>query len=133
MPSVDLIMMLGSVATNRRLMQELDLVVRSRTVAHPCVYLSLCTPEQVSVMKNTINGASSTRSQVLYQAGLCLWQLSFDEDGLENMKTAGVAGVLVDLLKGGTLSPFFGCSWPVLLACSIELVLNTSINKDVRP
>lgn len=41
------------------------------------------------------------RSQVLYNLGLCLWQLSFDEAGMKQLLEAPVVEPLVALLKEG--------------------------------
>lgn len=58
-------------------------------------------------MKTAQNESSPMRSQVLYNLGLCLWQLTFDEAGLKNLLEAPVVEPLVTLLKEG-MSPQSG-------------------------
>jgi hypothetical protein len=41
------------------------------------------------------------RSQVLYNVGLCLWQLSMDKGGMEQLQESGAVEPLVALLKEG--------------------------------
>lgn len=52
-------------------------------------------------MKTAQKESSPMRSQVLYNLGLCLWQLSFDEGGMKQLLEAPVVEPLVALLKEG--------------------------------
>jgi hypothetical protein len=56
---------------------------------------------QETALKGAIRSSGSARSQTLYNCGLCLWQLTFDEAALAAVAKADVAVPLVDLLKEG--------------------------------
>lgn len=55
----------------------------------------------VTVLKSAVLSTSSMRSQILYQTGLCLWQMSFEAEALDQMEGGEAVGALVELLKGG--------------------------------
>lgn len=56
-------------------------------------------------MKTAQKESSPVRSQVLYNLGLCLWQLTFDEAGMKQLLEAPVVEPLVALLKEGANPP----------------------------
>lgn len=56
---------------------------------------------QVKCMQAAGEEQGPMRSQVLYNFGLCLWLLSFDENGMEEIKKPAVVVPLVNLLKEG--------------------------------
>eukprot|EP00892_Ulva_mutabilis_P008643 jgi/Ulvmu1/6150/UM028_0006.1 len=55
----------------------------------------------VTCMKTAQKDSSAMRSQVLYNLGLCLWQLGFDEAAMKQLLEAPVVEPLVALLKEG--------------------------------
>lgn len=63
------------------------------------------------------------RSQVLYNLGLCLWQLSFDEAAMKQLLDAPVVEPLVALLKEGVhCAPCCACALPAPAACRCHLM-----------
>jgi hypothetical protein len=53
-------------------------------------------------LKKAVASGGPERSQILYNCGLCLWQLSFDEVALLQLRKSRCVEPLVDLLKQGT-------------------------------
>ena len=60
---------------------------------------------QEGVLREAVRSASAARSQMLYNAGLCLWQLSFDAAGTAALLKSKAVEPLVDLLKQGVPPP----------------------------
>ena len=60
---------------------------------------------QVKCMKAAQEEQGPMRSQVLYNFGLCLWLLSYDDNGMEELKRPAAVVPLVNLLKEGMLTP----------------------------
>ena len=56
---------------------------------------------QESTLKATMKGTSPSRSQTLYNVGLCLWALSFDDVGMQQLEKNDFVDPLVGLLKQG--------------------------------
>lgn len=69
-------------------------------VAH-AVWRETRSGSQVTCMKTAQKDSSPMRSQVLYNLGLCLWQLSFDDAAMKQLLDAPVVEPLVALLKEG--------------------------------
>ena len=61
-------------------------------------------------MRSTLASSTQSRSQVLYETGLCLWQLSFEPEAVEVIRDAEVVLVLAELLKGGK-NYELACTW----------------------
>lgn len=56
---------------------------------------------QEATLKAAVESPRGTRSQILYNVGLCLWQMTYDEASLAQMQKSRVVEPLVDLLKQG--------------------------------
>ena len=56
---------------------------------------------QESALKAGVRSSGACRSQTLYNLGLCLWQLTYDDAGLAQLQKADCVPPLVDLLKQG--------------------------------
>lgn len=72
----------------------------------PHMYFYLCCytctlAMQVKCMKSAQDEQGPMRSQVLYNFGLCLWLLSFDASGMEELKKSAAVTPIVGLLKEG--------------------------------
>ena len=59
---------------------------------------------QESTLKKAVRSSGNFRSQTLYNVGLCLWQLTFDDTALDAVVKADCIVPLVDLLKEGACS-----------------------------
>lgn len=79
-------------------------------------------------MKKAVANGGPARSQILYNCGLCLWQLSFDELAMQQLRKSRCVEPLVDLLKQGALLTFMRSVFILALFCeplseSIQLIL----------
>jgi hypothetical protein len=56
-------------------------------------------------LRTALESTSGSRSQILYNLGLCLWQLTYDKAALAQMFKSRVVEPLVELLKQGAMPP----------------------------